>query len=300
MARPKKPGLDYFPKDTDEFESLAMRKLLAKHQAAGYLVYEYVKADCFRYNGYWALINEDYIFNVSDKLRCVSIEDVSCILQTCAILGLFDSAIFHSQNIITSELIQKTYQAVKPSGIISDKIRVIGEKVHQGGINEEITGVSSESIPQSKVKESKVKESRDAALFLNETPAPLPDGLAGAPELTGPPQGIAPTVGGYQPPPVPPPPTLQQVQEFFMQSGGTPDSAQRFFQKHEGLRWRNGITPIANWRMFALTWIGDAFGVERRIAEAKGPPGGVVHQGDEWEKNMRRVRELMEQRGASG
>lgn len=65
-------------------------------------------------------------------------------------------------------------------------------------------------------------------------------------------------------PETPPPrpvhaPQLQHVIEFFHLQGKDGaqgiKEAERFFNYYEGLGWKKGITPIASWRSFALSWI---------------------------------------------
>lgn len=50
-------------------------------------------------------------------------------------------------------------------------------------------------------------------------------------------------------------PTLQAVIEFFTGQNRTDKEAKAFYDYHEGLGWRKGISPIMSWRSFANTWI---------------------------------------------
>jgi hypothetical protein len=62
-------------------------------------------------------------------------------------------------------------------------------------------------------------------------------------------------------PPIPPPPPksvgppIDEVTQFMISAGGTTEMAGKFWNKYEGLGWKQGFSKIVNWRPFANNYI---------------------------------------------
>jgi hypothetical protein len=158
MARPKKTGLDYFPKDTDCLSDRKVRRLLSDFGGNGYMVFDYLLCLIYQDKGYFLKCDNDLAFDVADFLQNgITEELVKDIIKKCVLIGLFDEEKFNTKNILTSMGIQKRYSLAKKTGVISEENRVINEETK---VNKEETPINNIIIPQSKVKESKVNKSK--------------------------------------------------------------------------------------------------------------------------------------------
>jgi len=164
MARPIKKGLDYFPQDTDIYSDRKTKRLIHTYGANGFLVYDYIKSQCFKENGYWILFDENFCFDIIDVLRIgINEKQIMEVITTCISMGLFDEGVFNALGILTSADIQATYLEAKKSTQIIDEIWVIPYK---NRVTTSITPVNDSKTPeneplstQRKGKEIKVKES---------------------------------------------------------------------------------------------------------------------------------------------
>lgn len=236
MARPQKQGLEYYPQDTDIHSDRKIKKLITEQGAIGYLVYDYIKCLCYRYNGYFIVHDEDLAFDIADFLKCgLTEEKVKDIIISCLRFDLFNSSKYQELNILTSSGIQKRYLKAKRNGIIAAEYNVIAV-ITDDSLQKPIVNASeSTQSTQSKVNESKVNESKETPLLqYNEIPIP---------NITRPSTA----------------PTLQLVKECFMRLGKPIEEAESFFNYYEGLNWYKGNTPIMNWQSFANRWVAGTY-----------------------------------------
>ena len=97
MARQKKIGLDYAPQDTDIHADRQVRRLLSEFGATGYLVYDYIKCQCYKENGYWLKYDDGFCFDVADVLKSGTTESsVLEILKGCFRMDLFNRSLQNS------------------------------------------------------------------------------------------------------------------------------------------------------------------------------------------------------------
>jgi hypothetical protein len=158
MARPLKNGVGYFPQDADIHSDRKIRRLMTEFGAAGYLVYDYIKCQCYKENGYWVQFDSNFCFDVSDVLKCGTTEkSVQEILDACLRMNLFNSKVFNSHQIITSSGIQKRFLKIRKTGVIRAEIEVMdAETPLIYTITTENDDLSTQSKKESKVKERKV------------------------------------------------------------------------------------------------------------------------------------------------
>ncbi|KQS34003.1 DUF4373 domain-containing protein [Dyadobacter sp. Leaf189] len=157
MARPYKPGLEYFPKDSNMYGERKIRRLMATWGLKGIIVYEYLLCLIYGDRGYYIKYDSELAFDVSDFLKNgVTEEDVRGIITTCVEINLFDFYCMQHVQILTSSGIQQRYLKAKRGGIIDERFEVIAVKTRV--IAAETTANSALST-QSKVKESKVNKS---------------------------------------------------------------------------------------------------------------------------------------------
>ena len=114
MARPRKKGLDYFPKDVDTWDNYKIIDLVNRYGPLGYCVYDIVRDEVYK-NGYYLEIPLDRLAAIIvRKIGNRWVKDKNLVLQIiqyCADIGLFHNALL-SQSVITSVGIQQRYSEV--------------------------------------------------------------------------------------------------------------------------------------------------------------------------------------------
>ncbi len=178
MARPLKEGLTYFSHDVDMSDDQKILRLESIHGIVGYGTYNKLLERVYATpHGELDLSNEIDIIVLAKKFR-ISSKKLMDILKSCMTFGLFDTAIWNSKKIITSNGIKKRFVAVetererkrkwkleqktKPNDDIVD-----GENIatSSNNDNENIATSSNNdgkltSTEPYKVKESKVNKSK--------------------------------------------------------------------------------------------------------------------------------------------
>ena len=179
MGRPRKIGLDYFPKDVDFWDDYKIMDLLNEYGPFGICIYDIILCQVYK-NGYYLEVPIDKL--VSQIIRIIGnrwIKDKSLVLQViqyCADIGLIDHALLQ-QSVITSVGIQRRYSEVTVRNKVDkskywlleeEESQAALKSAHSESVSAAETGVfvtetkvNAEVIPQSKVKESKVKESKE-------------------------------------------------------------------------------------------------------------------------------------------
>lgn len=189
MARPIKPGLEYFSLDVDIFEDDKIFDLQNEYGPLGEVIY--LRLLCLIYkNGYY------YRFDSLDKLAGLLIKSignrwardkkaVKDVILYCAKCNLFSSELMQN-NVITSRSIQLRYLKAKERNLPKIEEYSLLEKSAQRGLKsapetpvnvaetpviatETPVNVCNNPTKESKEKKSKGKESRTAA-----PPAPSP------------------------------------------------------------------------------------------------------------------------------
>lgn len=189
MARPIKPGLEYFSLDVDIFEDDKIFDLQNEYGPLGEAIY--LRLLCLIYkNGYY------YRFDSLDKLAGLLIKSignrwardkkaVKDVILYCAKCNLFSSELMQN-NVITSRSIQLRYLKAKERNLPKIEEYSLLEKSAQGGLKsasetpvnvaetpviatETSVNVCNNPTKESKEKKSKGKESRTAA-----PPSPSP------------------------------------------------------------------------------------------------------------------------------
>ena len=163
MARPIKPGLDYFPFDTSldrKFEILE-----AKHGLNGYGIIVKLLQRIYGENGYYLEFGEIDALLLGSRYG-LSPEDVLSYVDTAVELGIFNGGMYQSYAILTSHGIQLRFiKCAERRKRIDMKQEYLLLSVPEISINVYINGVNVCNNPknvytntQSKVKESKEKD----------------------------------------------------------------------------------------------------------------------------------------------
>lgn len=161
MARLPKVGLDYFALDVDFLSHTKIRKIMRACGLKSITVLIKLLSNIYKYKGYYIEWNEDECFAIADDVG-IAERAVQEIVNKALNVGLFNSEMYLSYKILTSDRIQQQYfDAVskRKSVEYDGRFALISLKDAKNVINVDINRIDSVINPQSKVKESKVKDS---------------------------------------------------------------------------------------------------------------------------------------------
>jgi len=164
MARPTKTGLDYFPMDVHEDEKLLL--LEVEYGLEGHMIFLKILKMIYAENYYleWNYRKQKLL---SHRIN-VDNNHLSCVINECINLGLFNKNLYETYGILTSSGIQKRFFKA-----IDRRIKINVDRNYllvdvSAYINPEKTELMYTETPlmsaestQSKVKKSKVKESKE-------------------------------------------------------------------------------------------------------------------------------------------
>lgn len=180
MARPKKKGLSYFPKDVDYYGDFKIIDLLNEYGPLGQTIYDVILTLVYR-EGYYLAVPLDRL--ATQIIRLIGnrwIKEKDLVLQVilfCGDIGLFHDGLLR-QGVITSAGIQKRYAEVTVRNKVDkslywlldneqpgDCIPSFGINVTETPVNVTETQVSDAEIPTKQIKEnkSKLKQSKAEA-----------------------------------------------------------------------------------------------------------------------------------------
>lgn len=164
MARPIKPGLDYFPFDTDFSDNKKVEALMGEFGSKGVLMMVYLLSAIYK-EGYflqWDKLTEMQLVN---KIDGMSSKLADQIVTRLIDYGTFDKELFNSAKVLTSLRIQETYldatKRRKSKKLTLYRINVSNNST-SSDVNEDIN-------PQSKGKESKVNKTKEKNTKKNES-----------------------------------------------------------------------------------------------------------------------------------
>ncbi len=147
MARPAKPGIDYFPFDTDFFSDLRIRKLIRYQGGEAVTVYLMLLSNIYR-NGYYIRWDESLPFILSEQSGYEE-DYILKVIGYCLDIGLLHKPLYDSAQVLTSRAIQERYHTIctqcHRTNTISDYSLIKSEE----------TPIKSEEIPQIKGNKNK-------------------------------------------------------------------------------------------------------------------------------------------------
>lgn len=152
MGRKRKSGLDRCPFDVNMLSDIRVRRLIRLHQGDAIAVYTATLFLIYR-DGYYVEYDDDARFKLSEHTG-VSEATVDGVIADAVACGLFDSDVFASARVLTSQEIQDTYVAecartkrkveIKPIVISSEEKPIYSEEI---SINSEEITINSEEMP---------------------------------------------------------------------------------------------------------------------------------------------------------
>lgn len=161
MARPTKQGLDYFPFDVGFFEDVKIRRLKKDCGNQSISILIAIFCNIYRDEGYFVEINSDLTFLIAEMLG-ISEDAVLKTVEKAVQVGLFDSHIYSTYQILTSKGVQDRYFPAakqKTAAKVRREILINGVSISKNAVFIDDNSINNTDNPQSKVKESKGKES---------------------------------------------------------------------------------------------------------------------------------------------
>lgn len=198
MAKPKTEGFPYCQQDTDTFQDVKIRTLIAKFGCDGYAVWDYIKQAAYKEHGYYVEWNEERQDLTAADLY-ISAEKTGLIVAYLLKRSLLTSKSFNGITVLTSHGIQKRFQEMAKSAkrdyyiynpevwLLSEEetLRFIfctlkndnsGIKAYNSGIKHDNSGINAQK--KRKEKNKYVPRARSAAFekFFEEFPQLRTDG----------------------------------------------------------------------------------------------------------------------------
>ena len=182
MARPAKPGIDYFPFDTDFFSDLRIRKLIRYQGGEAVTVYLMLLSNIYR-NGYYIRWDESLPFILSEQSGYEE-DYILKVIGYCLDIGLLHKPLYDSAQVLTSRAIQERYHTIctqcHRTNTISDYSLIKSEetpiKSEETPVKSEETPIKSEEMPQRKENKNKKRKTSsvdDVGKKKHPTPTPL-------------------------------------------------------------------------------------------------------------------------------
>lgn len=108
MARPLKRGIDYYPLDVNFLTDIKTRKIMRAcgNESIGILIS--ILSNIYRDNGYFIEVDYDFNFLVADETN-VQENEVETVILKAVEVGFFDTNLYHTYKILTSQGIQSRY-----------------------------------------------------------------------------------------------------------------------------------------------------------------------------------------------
>lgn len=191
MARPQKPGLDYFPLDVDFFEDDKILLISAEFGIKSEVLILRLLAKIYR-EGYFYKWGDDQCLLMSKSMGMAQCSKgwIEEVIKGLIRRTLFDRDCFNRHSVLTSSAIQRRYIQAKddrkkfegdrPYWLLASKTKPPLEDNPQiNGSSPEINDNSPPINPQSKVKESRVKKSIVEKSKAEEITPPTPENEMG-------------------------------------------------------------------------------------------------------------------------
>lgn len=109
MPRIKKPGLSYFPCDTDYFRSRAVRRVMKAVGDAAAAVLLQLMCDVYAGEGYYLSADQEYFEDLADSFYEIDDGYVRRVVEAAIRWGIFHEGMYARYGILTSAEIQQQY-----------------------------------------------------------------------------------------------------------------------------------------------------------------------------------------------
>lgn len=160
MARPKKKGLDYFPKNVDFYHKQINRIIYNEHGIYALVLYDFILCYIYENEGYYMVIDRAFWSIVKDGIG-LDKETAGKLLEAIIDNDIFDRELYENYSVLTSAEIQKIYLIAKrkKSNVIDEKFYLLEDEEVS---DTKTGGFCSENPPKkSKEKKSKVNQIKE-------------------------------------------------------------------------------------------------------------------------------------------
>lgn len=184
MAKPKSEGFPYCQQDTDTFQDVKIRTLIAKFGCDGYAVWDYIKQAAYRENGYYVEWDEDRQELTAADLY-ITTEKTGLIVAYLLKRSLLVSKSFNGITVLTSHGIQKRFQEMAKSAkrdyynfipevwILSEEETLhfifCTQNQNNSRIKADNSGIKADNSGIKAQKKSKEKESKEEKIYKKES-----------------------------------------------------------------------------------------------------------------------------------
>ena len=177
MAKPKSEGFPYCQQDTDTFQDVKIRTLIAKFGCDGYAVWDYIKQAAYRENGYYVEWDEDRQELTAADLY-ITTEKTGLIVAYLLKRSLLVSKSFNGITVLTSHGIQKRFQEMAKSAKrdyynFIPEVWILSEEETLHFIfctqNQNNSRIKADNSGIKAQKKSKEKESKEEKIYKKES-----------------------------------------------------------------------------------------------------------------------------------
>lgn len=172
MARPTKPGIEYFPLDVGFLQDIKTRVIMNAYGGIAASILISLLCNIYKDEGYYIRFTDELVLVVAVEIGTKECT-VTDVINKAVKVGFFDENIFTTYGILTSKGIQERYI----SAVSRRKEVFLRRDIALININVDNNPVNVCNNPQSKVKESKVKESKKRDRTTTKFTKPTPEEL---------------------------------------------------------------------------------------------------------------------------
>lgn len=222
MARPTKPGIEYFPLDVGFLQDIKTRVIMNAYGGIAASILISLLCNIYKDEGYYIRFTDELVLVVAVEIGTKECT-VTDVINKAVKVGFFDENIFTTYGILTSKGIQERYISAvsrRKEVFLRRDIALININVDNNPVNVCNNPVNVCNNPQSKVKESKGKESkkRDRTTTTKFTK-----------------------------------PTPEELYAYCKEKGYT-FGIGAFLDYYESNGWRVGRNPMKSWKAACGTW----------------------------------------------
>lgn len=114
MARKSEPGIRYFPLDSNHVSNNKIKLLVNEFDSHGYWIYQCILSEAYSKKGYYVDFSDpDVLILFASDVCKKPVSLVKDVIAGCVRRGLFESAIFDTYKVLTSDRIQINYLEAK-------------------------------------------------------------------------------------------------------------------------------------------------------------------------------------------
>ena len=237
MARPTKPGIEYFPLDVGFLQDIKTKVIMNAYGGIAASILISLLCNIYKDEGYYIRFTDELVLVVAVEIgtkECTVID----VIKKAVKVGFFDENIFTTHGILTSKGIQERYITAvsrRKRVFLRRDIALININVDNNSVNVCNNSVNVCKSTQSKVKESKEKVNNTMYISTQT------DKTVSTKRFVK--------------------PTVEEISTYCLEKNYS-FSPEAFYDHYESNGWKVGKTPMKSWKAACSTW-------QRRVHEFK-------------------------------